>query len=452
MSSSNKPASADDIQAISLKNGHYVVINTLSGGDITVLNREAYKLFCLKNQRDRRKEARYGETKDDPNSRALEKMRSVGLINTLENSKPHFQDAEVLGVWMHITNACNLRCTYCYIHKNKSQMSWKIAKDSVDSVFRSAHTQGFKKVKFKLSGGEATLRESFLTKLILYIRAQQLSTNIDTSIVILSNGVAISDSMIRLLKDYGVRLMISLDGIGKYHDRQRVFANGSGSFQHIQKTLLKLQKAGIDPSISITITNESVRGLPNLTRFLLKRKLYNFSFNLYRENDCSKSNENLSLQTETIIKYIKKAYAVIEEYLPLRPYIGTLGDRTNLMFPHEYTCAAGRNYLVIDSSGNVSKCQMEMGIKVTSIYAKDPIKDIRTSPEGIQALKVDEKVKCRSCMWKYFCCGGCPLLTHSTSGSYAAPSPNCDIYQAILPELVRLEGLRILKYANKDNK
>jgi len=40
------------------------------------------------------------------------------------------------------------------------------------------------------------------------------------------------------------------------------------------------------------------------------------------------------------------------------------------------------------------------------------------------------------------------LLTYKATGRYDVKSPYCRVYKAIYPELLKLEGLRLLKYAN----
>jgi hypothetical protein len=40
-----------------------------------------------------------------------------------------------------------------------------------------------------------------------------------------------------------------------------------------------------------------------------------------------------------------------------------------------------------------------------------------------------------------------PVATFRATGRYDIKSPNCRIYKAIHPEALRLEGLRLLKYA-----
>ena len=39
------------------------------------------------------------------------------------------------------------------------------------------------------------------------------------------------------------------------------------------------------------------------------------------------------------------------------------------------------------------------------------------------------------------------MATFKATGRYDIKSPNCNIYKAIYPQALRLEGLRLLKYA-----
>ncbi|HEY4032612.1 MAG TPA: SPASM domain-containing protein, partial [Ktedonobacteraceae bacterium] len=110
------------------------------------------------------------------------------------------------------------------------------------------------------------------------------------------------------------------------------------------------------------------------------------------------------------------------------------------------TCGVGRNYLVIDQRGGVAKCQADIKQTVTTIDRDDPLQVIRDDLKGIQSLSVDEKEGCRTCEWRYWCTGGCPLLTYRATGRYDVKSPNCNIYKALFPEVLRLEALRLLQY------
>jgi uncharacterized protein len=89
---------------------------------------------------------------------------------------------------------------------------------------------------------------------------------------------------------------------------------------------------------------------------------------------------------------------------------------------------------------------MDLANPLTTIYDEDPLGIIQNDPRGIQNLPVDEKAGCRDCAWKYWCTGGCPLATFRATGRFDVQSPNCNIYRALYPALIRLEGLRLLRW------
>src|SRR5438105_2073336 len=65
--------------------------------------------------------------------------------------------SETLTAWLHVTNECNLRCSYCYLHKTKEDMPSEVGRRAIDAIFRSASKHRFKTVRLKYAGGEASL-------------------------------------------------------------------------------------------------------------------------------------------------------------------------------------------------------------------------------------------------------------------------------------------------------
>jgi uncharacterized protein len=241
--------------------------------------------------------------------------------------------------------------------------------------------------------------------------------------------------------------MISLDGYGDYHDSHRSYVSGRGSFKDVAEAVDLAIDNGLAPIISVTVSSRTAEGLPEIVAWILERDLP-FSLNFYRENDLSISHKDMRLDEEKIINGMFAAFKVIEKNLPKRSFLGSIVDRANLSFPHVHTCAVGQNYLVFDQNGQVAKCQMQIRQPATDIHVDDPLAVLRADQTGIQNISVEEKVGCKNCEWKYWCAGGCSLETHRVTGRYDVQSPNCNIYKAILPEALRLEGLRLLKYAD----
>ena len=352
---------------------------------------------------------------------------------------------QTLTAWLHVTNKCNLRCTYCYIEKSQESMSETDAYRSVDAVFRSALKHHIQHLKLKYAGGEASLSIDHV--LAIHDYAQQLSEKHDIALsaCILSNGVFLSQQALLALKERTIGIMLSLDGIGAYHDSQRTFKNGLGSFKYVDRTIEKLLQHELLPSISVTVSQRNIAGLPALTDYLLDRDLP-FFFNYYRENACSAQMEDLQFTEEQMIQGMLKVFHVIEQRLPRRRLLESLLDKADLAYPHQYACGVGRNYLVINQHGDISKCHADIKQQVTTIDADDPLQSLREDLQGITAVSVDEKEGCRECLWRYWCAGGCPMLTYQVTGRNDVRSPNCHIYQALFPEVVRLEALRLVTY------
>jgi uncharacterized protein len=368
-----------------------------------------------------------------------------GFLCDTPNAPIPLAREDTLIAWLHTTNACNLRCNYCYLAKTSEMMDERVGRQSIDAIFRSARANDFSKVKIKYAGGEATLNFALVTKLHDY--AQQLAEayNLSLSSVVLSNGVRLTPEMVESMLSQNLRLMISLDGLGAAHDAQRHFANGCGSFDAVARGIEIAKDKGLVPDICITVSGRSAAGLPNLIGWILERDLP-FSLNFYRENELSASFADLQLDEERIINGMLAAFKVIEANLPRRSLLASLVDRANLSAPHSRPCAAGHNYLVIDHFGRVAKCQMEINKPVTHIAVRDPLAIIRASQIGVQNYAVEEKEGCRDCEWKYWCAGGCPQATFRATGRYDIQSPNCRIYKTLYPEMVRLEALRLLQF------
>lgn len=376
---------------------------------------------------------------------ALEQLITLGLLMPEGYTIPPLTEVPTtLSAWLHITDRCNLNCSYCYLSHKQTDMCLETGRAAIKATFRSALAHDYREVKFKYAGGEPLLRFETITELHQYAQsiADQYGLALDG--VVLSNGTLITPNIVAQIQTLGLRLMISLDGLGDFHNCQRHFADGRGSFESVSKAIDLAILHGLIPEISITVSGRNIEGLPELVNWILERELP-FSLNFYREHDLSSSETDLHLEEEKIIAGMLAAYKVIESNLPRRSLLSSLVDRASFAAPHLRTCNVGQSYLVFDPQGRVAKCQMDIGKTVTTVYDPDPLARICESSRGIQNLTVEEKAECHECHWQYWCAGGCPLLTYRVTGGYDLKSPNCNIYQALYPEVIRLEGLRLLQ-------
>lgn len=347
---------------------------------------------------------------------------------------------QTLTVWMHLTSACNLACPYCYVHQSSASMNGKVAMQALERIFYTAQRRFFRGVKIKYAGGEAMLRFPLIQRLAS--RADKLAqqNNLTLQQVILSNGVRIRPGEAAWMVENGVRLMISLDGVGEVQDRARPYRDGRGSFRDVSRTVDDvLLPSGLRPIISITLTRYNADSAAQAVRWALERDLP-ISLNFYRQPVHVAASQ--AAEEQTIIEGMLAAYQVIERLLPRRPLLNGLLDRCQ--FPaHARPCGAGSSYLVVAPDGTIAPCQMALERANDPASCEDLIAGLEKN--SLCNLDVEQKETCRQCPYRYYCAGGCPLEAYRLYGRWDAPSPNCRIYKALLPYALRLEGLRLLK-------
>ena len=335
---------------------------------------------------------------------AVQDLAALNLIQPVAgrpvlSSLPHAKARRTLSAWLHISNACTLNCSYCYVRKTDEHMSKATGKAAVDAVFRSALAHNFPAVKLKYAGGEPTMNFDLIP--VLHRRAKALASNADLHLseVLLTNGTILTPTILDFVRETGMRLCVSLDGIGEAHDAQRSFCDGRRSFALIEQNIGQAIARGVFPYLSITVTAHNVDGLADVVGFALDRDLL-FNLNFCRPCESTKSQDEWHMEDEQLIAGMRRALAVIEARLPHYSLIGALVDRADFGTPHTYTCGAGRSYMVIDQRGQVAHCQMEIEKPVTDISAPDPLAEIRQSG-GLRNPDVGEK-GCDDCPWRYW--------------------------------------------------
>ncbi len=178
------------------------------------------------------------------------------------------------GLFFQITNKCNARCLMCFnwqkINKLKDELS-------LDEIERIAKTIGHIP-NLTLGGGEPFLRDDLVEICQIFSKNNQVR-----KIIIPTNSLSterIIDSAERILKLCPVKLKIvlSLDGIGKIHDQIR---GVEGNFNKVLETYQKLNQISkenrrLQISVNTTISDRNENHVAEIIKFVDKH--FNVSF------------------------------------------------------------------------------------------------------------------------------------------------------------------------------
>jgi uncharacterized protein len=377
---------------------------------------------------------------------AIDSMVQIGLLSPVHGAPRPHEKPTTLSAWLHVTQACNLDCAYCYVHKHPGPMDAEIGYTAVDRLAETALHHGYSRLKLKYAGGEPTLNFPLIQAIHARAARRAAETGLCLEEVVLTNGVEVADGVLDCLVQAGMRLMVSLDGGAETHDRTRARRDGRSTHSAVIDTVDRALARGLRPSISITLTAMNLDGVEGAVAFALDRGLP-FNLNFYRE--CSPAepagspthegaHPSLVPAPDRLIAAMLRIFSLIRAYPTYPLSLTSILDRSRLDVPHEFACSAGRDYLVVDTNGQVSACQMLMDEPWADLAQEDPLAVVRQHGQDV-FRPVEEHLGCRACVWRTACSGGCPLMRNSS-----LHERYCRVYRMLFPELIRLEGFRLV--------
>lgn len=190
----------------------------------------------------------------------------------------HYINTHVNMITLELTERCNLRCKYCIYQDSNStyrgfgsrDMTFETAKGAIDLlVEHSAEVELDKKLILTFYGGEPLFQFDLIKKCVEYAESQNVKHEWLFSIT--TNCTLLNDEMIDYFAKKGFTLTASIDGDKELHDANRVYQNGSGSFdlaiKNLEKAALAYKENNVEgPRISINSVIASPNDFEGLDR------------------------------------------------------------------------------------------------------------------------------------------------------------------------------------------
>ena len=160
-------------------------------------------------------------------------------------------------LWLHITDACNLRCRHCLFGGNFNKKR-ELARDDIKQIVLEALTLGCDLICF--TGGEPFLYPDFVGLLEWVLHHQELK------VAILTNGTLIKEQFTNLSKldRERLHLQVSLEGPEAENDAIR----GPGTFVETVSAITRLREDGFSVSVATTVETRNMKSLPELFAIL----------------------------------------------------------------------------------------------------------------------------------------------------------------------------------------
>lgn len=368
-----------------------------------------------------------------------------GLSNLTTIEHPEYQHLEYLlnnkieMITLQITQNCNLRCKYCTYsgnynnqrtHTNKT-MSMEIIKKSID--FGMEHSKETKQFNIGFYGGEPLLEIDKIMECINYIKSEYKDKNVRYSMT--TNGTLFSEKALKLLMDNDFNVLISFDGPKDIHDKNRVYANGKGSFDDIMNNIKRIKECYPDffkkirfntviaPGNDFKCVNDFFEASDVIEDDAVQKanvNIYNAASDIAYDDLYFKTNnfQNLKILLVELGYYSKDKTSKLykSDFISVKRFYKRLGKMKGL---YEIShpggpCLAGVSRPFVDINGNLYPCErVSEGsevMKIGSIYTgfdKNKIDDL------VNIGKITQN-ECKFC-WNFVGCTLCAAAADENS-------------------------------------
>ena len=327
--------------------------------------------------------------------------------------------------YMIMSEQCNLACKYCFLGNNDCEkrnhfllenMSADTADKAIDFFIRQIKESGLNTEENKpvliFYGGEPLVNFEVLEHTALRInelrKEEKCIRNIEMSIV--TNGLLLNEIRIKRLNELGVAIAISIDGFTEEANSMRVDLNGDSVFSRILETLNKFKELDVDASLSVTLSEETIKNTTDILKLIDTYGIKAFGFNIM-----------MSSNTFVLPQSYNEAAAqfIIDEFVELRER-GIYEDRMMRKLKsfskaqvYFSDCAAtSGGQVVIAPNGQVGICHGCLHDKQYFIAHINDDNFIASKDENFiewSNLTPLNHEECMDCPALGICGGGCPV-------------------------------------------
>ena len=348
------------------------------------------------------------------------------------DTKKHLnKDNAVSGrITLMISQACNLRCKYCYGSDGKfgttgEFMSKATAEQSIRYlVQKAAKVTNYFFVTFL--GGEPLLNFDLMKHTIEYAKANYPDKEFTYTFT--TNATLFTQEIIDYLKGVNISIMISLDGMDFIHNANRVFANGKGSFDCVMKNIDLLKKNNVPFYVRSTLADEYSAYYEDITNFFKDigaSQIYISHLDKYNidsdefDIDVDKLKSDKSYVTAYYEKIKLKILetGILPSAVPFFAVLKKIHEASRSMI----SCGVANGCTAVAYNGDFYPCHRFVGIN--GFAFGNVYEGINDNELNNIATSLDKAtIKCNSCWCKYICQRGCIRNIAKNNGSFISYS------------------------------
>lgn len=315
---------------------------------------------------------------------------------------------------IHISKGCNLRCKYCFGVACGDDLTFDEIRRFIDCV-TVLYPRADRYIVDMSGSGEPLLRLDLIIEIAKY--CNELSDKYVREFLptLVTNGTLLDDTTVKKLQNAGVLFGVSLDGDKTSHDRNRVFADGRGSYDIIRSNIKAIKHKEF-VGIATTYGDKT----PMLDAFLASVELLpTVAMKPVRCKEQSFDAEKICAEYDRLIRFVLKMHIkgdtkYIFALINGDDYFGKFLKRVVCGASVYGRCDAGVGRFALAPDRNIYCCPAAIG------NADCKVGDLEI---GIRQSKVDKMWRslnnpaCRGCYARSACGGECKIVSYNKYGT-----------------------------------
>lgn len=322
---------------------------------------------------------------------------------------------------IHTSNVCNLKCKYCYAnHGNYGNEDSVMLKETAIKISSIIKKQFANVETIAFLGGEPLLAIDAIEEICKNVGKDHVRYLLET------NLTNLDDKIINVINEYDIKLTVSIDGPKEINDANRIFKNGTGTYDTISSNIETLKKR-----TNSFVAIQATYTLPSYNKYT-KREISKYLYDKFKAtdilvedvetndqtlklpanpSDLNEAREDVKFLFETILS---GKYNFENDFTPI----------LHSLFSKNYTdclCHAGLESMTIEVSGNMWPCQLYinnsnyyMGNIISSGDNLDNCKEFNMVRNVLGEMCKSKTPRCNNCIAKYWCsvCIGSSVLAN----------------------------------------
>lgn len=313
---------------------------------------------------------------------------------------------------LFLTEDCNLRCTYCFVNKSPRTMSLETARKSVEFYLHREISGNLRQLNLTFFGGEPFMALDVMEEVIRHAGEAAKTASKSVSFGATTNATIATPRVERLIRQEGIRLLVSIDG-GEDTWTSRPYLGGGSPYQAVSRNLKRLVEWSPAVMARMTYHPEALELRTNVER-VLEMGAPSVALCPVVESDWRGREEKLEAAYEELGDWLIQE-ARQGRYVPLH-VTWTLLQRTHNArmggSRPSRACPVGTSLLAIDPDGHVMPCHRYL-YRPQDWFGTVDEPSFPAEREKYVRITSRELLGCDGCLAEPICGGGCRLVVVS---------------------------------------